>query len=89
MQATVHGVAKSQTRLSDFTFTLASWGAREDSWESLGQQEDQPVDPRENLPRIFIGRTGAEAPTLWPLMPRADSLDKTLMLGKNEGRRRG
>ena len=29
-------------------------------------------------------------PTLWPLMQRADSLEKTLMLGKIEGgRRRG
>ena len=45
--------------------------------------------PEKIYPLIFIGRTGAEAPTLWPLMPRADSLDKTLMLGKNEGRRRG
>ena len=36
----------------------------------------------------FIGRTDAEAetPILW--MQRADSLEKTLMLGKIEGRRR-
>ena len=35
---------------------------------------------------MFIGRTDAEAetPVLWP----ADSLEKTLMLGKIEGRRR-
>ena len=39
---------------------------------------------------MFIGRTGAdaEAPMLWPLMLRASSLEKTLMLGKTEGRRR-
>ena len=30
----------------------------------------------------------AEAPILWPLMQRADSLENTLMLGKIEGRRR-
>ena len=30
-----------------------------------------------------------EAPVLWPLMQRADSLAKTLMLGKIEGRREG
>ena len=37
----------------------------------------------------FIERTDAkaEAPILW--MQRADSLEKTLMLGKTEGRRRG
>ena len=36
---------------------------------------------------MFIGRTDAEAetPILWP----PDSLEKTLMLGKIEGRRRG
>ena len=39
---------------------------------------------------MFIGRTDAEAetPVLWPLMRRADSFEKTLMLGKIEGRRR-
>ena len=31
----------------------------------------------------------AKAPTLWPLMQRADSLEKTLMLGKIEGKRWG
>ena len=29
-----------------------------------------------------------ETPILWPLMQRADSFEKTLMLGKIEGRRR-
>ena len=32
--------------------------------------------------------TEAEAPILWHLMRRADSLEKTLILGKTEGRRR-
>ena len=42
-------------------------GAREDSWESLGQQGDiQPLSPKGNQPWIFIGRTDAEAPILWP-----------------------
>ena len=36
---------------------------------------------------MFIGRTDAEAPIFWP--SDADSLEKTLMLGKIEGRRRG
>ena len=35
---------------------------------------------------MFSGWTDAEAPILWP--PDADSLEKTLMLGKIEGRRR-
>ena len=40
---------------------------------------------------MFIGRTDAEAetPVFCHLMQRAFSLEKTLMLGKIEGRRRG
>ena len=39
---------------------------------------------------MFIGRTDAEGetPKLCHLMQRTDSLEKTLMLGKIEGRRR-
>ena len=39
---------------------------------------------------MFIGGTDveAEAPIFWPLMRRADSFEKTLMLGGIEGRRR-
>ena len=39
---------------------------------------------------MFIGRTDVEAetPVLCHLMRRADSLEKTLMLGKSDGRRR-
>ena len=39
---------------------------------------------------MFIGRTDAEAeaPILWHLMQRANSLGKTLVLGKIEGKRR-
>ena len=39
---------------------------------------------------MFIGRTDVEAetPLFWHLMCRADSFEKTLMLGKIEGRRR-
>ena len=35
-----------------------------------------------------MGRTDAEAPIPWPPDGSADSLEKTLMLGKIEGRRR-
>ena len=39
---------------------------------------------------MFIGRTDAKAetPILWPPHGRVDSLEKTLMLGGIEGRRR-
>ena len=56
----------------------------------LYSREIQPVHPKGNQSWIFIGRTAveAEAPILWPLMQRTDSLEKALMLGKIEGRRR-
>ena len=39
---------------------------------------------------MFIGRTDAEgeAPILWPPDAKSYSLEKTLMLGKTEGRKR-
>ena len=39
---------------------------------------------------MFIARIDVEAetPILWPPLRRADSFEKTLMLGKIEGRRR-
>ena len=48
------------------------------------------VNPKENQSWIFIGRTGAEAetPTLWPPDAKNNSLEKTVMLGKIEGRRK-
>ena len=53
-------------------------------------KEIKPVNPKGNQSRIFIGRTDAEAETQYfgHLMQRADSLEKTLMLGKIEGGRR-
>ena len=53
--------------------------------------ETQPVHPKGNQSQIFIGRTDAEAKLQYfgHLMGRADSLEKTLMLGQIEGRRRG
>ena len=50
----------------------------------------QPVHPKGDQSWVFIGRTDvdAETPILWPLMQRADSLEKTLMLGGIRGRRR-
>ena len=55
----------------------------------LDCKEIQPVNPEGNQCWIFIGRTDAEveAPILC-LMWRTDSLEKTLILGKTEGRRR-
>ena len=55
----------------------------------LDCKEIQPVHSKGDQSWVFIGRTDAKAetPILW--LQRADSLEKTLMLGKIEGRRRG
>ena len=56
----------------------------------LDCKEIPAVNTKGNQSWIFIGRTDAEdeAPILGHLMWRADSWEKTLMLGKIEGRRR-
>ena len=48
------------------------------------------MTPRKNQSRIFIRRTDAEAKLQYfdHLMQRTDSFEKTLMLGKIEGRRK-
>ena len=57
---------------------------------ALDCKEIQPVHPKGDQSWLFIGRTDAKAETLvlWPLMQRADSSEKTLMLGGIGGRRR-
>ena len=56
----------------------------------LDIEENKQVNPKESQPWIFIGRTDAEVETwiLWLPMERADSSEKTLMLGNIQGKRR-
>ena len=56
----------------------------------LDCREIKPVSSKGNQSWIFFGRTDAEAeaPVLWPPDRTTDSLEKTLMLGKIEGRRK-
>ena len=71
---------------------LLNCGAGEDSWESLGMQgrsnqsilkEISPECSLEGqMPKLKLQSFGH-------LMQRADSLEKTLMVGKTKGRRRG
>ena len=66
--------------------------AGEDSESPLDCKEIQPVHPKGDQSWVFIERTDVEAatPIFGHLMGRADSSEKTLMLGKIEGgRRRG
>ena len=63
----------------------------EKTLESLSDcKEIQSVHPNGDQSLVFIGRTDVEAetPIFGHLMRRADSLEKTLMLGNIEGRRR-
>ena len=52
-------------------------------------KEIKPVNPKGNQSWICTERTEAEAPIVWPLDVKTDSLEKTLMLGKIESGRRG
>ena len=67
---------------------LLNCGVGEDSWESLGCKEIKPVNPKGNQPQIFIERTSAKAPILWPPDAKNWLIGKDLMLRKTEGRRR-
>ena len=55
----------------------------------LDCKEIQPVHPKGNQSWVFIGRTDTKLKLQYfgHLMQRADLLEKTLMLGKIEGRR--
>ena len=58
----------------------------------LDCKEILPIHPKGDQSWVFIGRNDAKAetPIFWPPDARADSFEKTLMLGKIESRgRRG
>ena len=54
----------------------------------LNCKEIKLVNPKGNQPWIWNGRTAAEAPVIFHLIWRVDSLEKTLMLARIEGKRR-
>ena len=69
---------------------LSNCGAGEDSWEFLGCKEIKLFSPKGNQPWIFIERLmlKLKLQRFGHQMQRDDSLEKTLILGKIEGRRR-
>ena len=68
---------------------LLSCGVGEDSWESLGLQGDQSVLKEINSEYSLEGlMLKLNLQYFGQLIRRADSLEKTLMLGKIEGRKR-
>ena len=54
----------------------------------LDYKEIKSVNPKGNQPWIFIGRTDAEAEANLAIWYKKLTLEKTLMLGKIEGKRR-
>ena len=82
----MHGCESWTTKKSECQrIDVLNCGAGENSWKSLGQKEIKPVHPKGNQPRIFIGRSDAEAEGQYfdYLMRRADPLEKTLTQGKD------
>ena len=69
---------------------ILNCGVGEDSWESLGLEEIQPVNPKRNQPWIFIRRTvtEAEAPILEPPGVHSWFTGQEPDAGKTEGKRR-
>ena len=69
---------------------LLNCGAGEDSWESLGLQGDPTSQSKEMSPECSLEglRLKLKLQYFVHLMRRADLLEKTMMLGKVEGRRR-
>ena len=54
----------------------------------LDRKGIKPVNAKGNQPGIFIGRTDAEAPVLWPSDAKSQLIEMILILGKTEGMRR-
>ena len=76
-------------KLQYFDHLMRRVDSLEKTDSSLDCKDIKPVNPKGNQSQIFIGRTEAEAeaPILWQPDAKADSLQKTLMLGKIEGKR--
>ena len=65
------------------TFSLHLYGS------PLDCKEIKPVNPKGNQPEQSLEELVLKLQYVDHLMQRANSLEKTLMLGKTEGRRRG
>ena len=78
-RAAIHGFAKSQTRLSNWT--EMNWVTRR-----LIQSILKEINPEYSLEKLMLK---LKLQHFGHMMQRTDSLEKTLMLGKNEDRRKG
>ena len=86
----VKGLSSAQDLFGPMTFSFKCYAFPFFFMSSFIENGVQPVHPKGDQSWIFNGRTSADAetPILWPLMWRADSFEKTLLLGKIKGRRR-
>ena len=77
-------------KLSAKELMLLNCGVGEDSWESLGLQGEPTVNSKEISPEYSLEGLMLKLKLQYfgHPMRRTDSLEKTLMLGKIEGRRR-
>ena len=64
-----------------------NYDAGEDSWAQEQRRENQSI-LKEINPEYSLGGLILKLQYFGHLMPRADSMEKTLMLGKIEGKRR-
>ena len=77
-------------RLSAGQFMFVNWGPGEDSWVSFGLRRSNQSILKEISPKYSWEGLMLKLKLQYfvHLMQRTDSLEKTLMLGKTEGRRR-
>ena len=82
-----YGFSSSQVCMWELADAFKLW-----YWRRLKSfldcMEIKPVNPKGNHPWIFIGRTDADAPILWPPGVKSQVLGKDPDAGKIEGRRR-
>ena len=91
IQKFMYKIFESIIRLSPAKLMLLDCGAGEDSWGSLGDSQEiklvnpEEINPEYSLEGLMLKR---KLQSSGHLMWRASSLEKTLMLGKTEGKRR-
>ena len=67
------------------SFAICTANLQKTPKSPMGSKEIKPVNPKGNQPWIFIGRTYAEAPILWPLDVKSRLIGKDLDAGKDKG----
>ena len=78
-------VAKQGSALKNWCFQIAVLGKTPES--TLDCREIKPVNPKRNQSWIFIGRTVAKAPILWPPNVKSQLTGKDPNAGKNRRQR--